>query len=193
VSGVNIIKTLKLAVKHRELLDRYSDKEPLLVVLRDGVVINAIHVGAAAWIEAVNEQLGWCHDQPLAIGKRFHSESLGQKAQLAYPRGRVSPQLAGIWRLISPDIRLSRMYPELEFDDGGDGYSKVIPSYPQAVEGVFKCPRGEKCITNLLTEPLVQTFFRVDHREGGRTWMECGFCQHVYPAEKVVAYTFGRK
>jgi len=189
--GVDIISTMKLSDKRRELTERYSEREdePLSIVVIDGVVINAIQVGRSDWLETINEKSGWGREMPMVIGKRFPSESLGKKNQLGYPKARIEAQQAGIWRLADSGIRLHLMYPELE-KNGGNGHMKVIPPYPKAVAGVFKCPRGDKCFSNAVNNPLVQSFSWIIPSKS-EVWMECGYCQFHYPAEVVATYTFG--
>ena len=190
VPGQNIIKTMKLANKHAELETRYAaDTEAVSMILRNGVVINAVRPELVGVVRTINDQFGWSKGHRRLIGEEFRSETLGTKGELWYPNLRVLPQLAGIWILVSPEIRLSLAYPELEAE-GRDGYLKICPSLPRAVDEIFKCPNIH-CITNSETEPLAKTFFWVNGQAGSTVWLECAFCQHQYHAERVVRHTFG--
>ncbi len=194
LTAENVLKEQTLADHQRELAAKYHGREDLVVYgVGNGTVIDRLRPGTINIIDAINRKAGlYARGKKgervgqILLCREFDSQAMGEKEVLYLYDRWPDPQLAAIYSLVSPEVRVSFMSRDDEAQ-GRPGYRRLSFPLPKAVADIFTC-LNESCVTRTSSE--ADTFFWVHGRKGEEVVLECAYCQRHYPVKEVIAATF---
>ncbi len=178
------LKQCSLDEHWQEMRRKYEDRDLFAGQVRNGVVIDRLDVGTVGLIEEINQRAGVydLSQGPILPGRNFPSTTMGVKEVLYLHGVKLPLEVAAIYGIVAPHVRLSMMSEEAEAASGA-GYQRLELPLPKVVADIFPCP-NDACITNC--DPEAKSFFQVMGNKGA-VGLNCVYCQKQFSAASVIA------